>query len=192
MHDFNEQQKMQAPELCQQSTSFLKCAVLVWVWKGCDRIFSAAAAAAAGAAGVYSEEREGFVWTIQSGAFFFFFFLWDKSAHTRGHSSILPQPCIHATQAGPTCLSWSLQRAVLIGGLSPPSLIAMLSAPLLRCHFARAFQSDSKTDTPITLLCALTCSRSLLRLCCQVTYQTAAGTKRAVRDEMGEANQRSL
>lgn len=35
----------------------------MWVWKGCDGIFSAAA-------GVYSEEREGFVWTTQSGAFF--------------------------------------------------------------------------------------------------------------------------
>ena len=118
MHDFNEQQKMQAPELCQQSTSFLKCAVLVWVWKGCDRIFSAAAAAAAGAAGVYSEEREGFVWTIQSGAFFFFFV---RQISSHPGALVHSPPTLYPRHAGRSYLSLLVSAACCAdwGSVSP-------------------------------------------------------------------------
>lgn len=147
---------------------------------------------AAGAAGVFSLGNEWYVCTIHpgifgtspSGALLFSVKQRDKLAHT-WRAFTCPPKSLDPPPYSPTCLCESLQPAVLIGGLSLWGLIAVLSAPILHCHFVRAFQSDGHANYPSSAhTLVLAHSHGYQRLGCQV--QTAAGTKRALWDETGK------
>lgn len=81
--------------------------------------------------------------TSPSGDFLFSLQWQDKLAHNWGHSPIYLYPLPAAPLV--SVKSPSMHPTVVIGGLSP-SLIAMLSAPLLHCHCFQSFQADGHAN----------------------------------------------